>query len=101
MYLVSGKLSYDTLQANMPTALPTSSLLNKKVQHINQPVLEGAFRFSELKEYLQVRGLPNVVWISEDGTRIISRIEYDPKTNLCVGFVHRLNRNGLPCSDGL
>jgi len=101
IYIISGKLAYETLQSNMPTALPTSSLISKHLQRVNQPVQEGIFRFSELKEFLLARRLPNVVWISEDGTRITSRIEYDPRTNLLVGFVPRLNRNGLPYSDGL
>ena len=37
----------------------------------------------------------NIVTIGEDATRIIYRVEYDSKTNRCVGFVLPL-KNGLP-----
>jgi hypothetical protein len=36
------------------------------------------------------------VAVSEDGTRITSRIEYDSKNNQLVGLVAPLDRNGIP-----
>jgi hypothetical protein len=40
--------------------------------------------------------LPPILAISEDGTRVVSRIEYDHKTNQIVGFVSPIDRNGCP-----
>lgn len=41
-----------------------------------------------------MKNLPKFVWVSEDGTRVNGRIEYDSITNKIVGFV-------LPLSKGL
>jgi hypothetical protein len=40
--------------------------------------------------------LPLIVATSEDATRIVSRVEFDPTTNQLVGLVAPLNDNGLP-----
>lgn len=49
-----------------------------------------------MQAYLVSEDLPLEVVVSEDGTRITGKIEYDPRTNLCVGFVPRIDNNGLP-----
>lgn len=36
------------------------------------------------------------VWISEDGTRITGRLQYDPGSNQIVGLLLPLDENGLP-----
>lgn len=63
---------------------------------INEPIREGEFCFAELKTYLQERSLPMAVWISEDGTRITGRIQYNSRFNQVVGFVLPFDNNGLP-----
>lgn len=63
---------------------------------INEPIREGEFRFAELKTYLQERSLPMAVWISEDGTRITCRVQYNSRFNQVVGFVLPFDDNGLP-----
>lgn len=55
---------------------------------------EGEFRFNELVVHLEKHNLPKVVTISEDGTRVIKKVEYDPSTNRCVGFVLPRTANG-------
>ena len=42
---------------------------------------------------------PNVVSIGEDATRLISRVEWDPESNRCCGFVLPINEKGLPDVD--
>ena len=37
-----------------------------------------------------------IVSIDDDATRVISRVEYDSKTDRCVGFVLPSNEEGLP-----
>jgi hypothetical protein len=66
------------------------------VRKYSGQVEEGTFRFQQLKSFLNERRLPNAVWISEDATRITGRVEYDAKTNRCVGFVLPLDDRGLP-----
>lgn len=40
------------------------------------------------------------VWCSEDATRGLDRIEYNPSTNTLVGFVRPLTENGIPRTTG-
>ena len=42
---------------------------------------------------------PKVVSISEDATRVISRVDYDSETDHCVGFVLPTDQHGLPLLD--
>ena len=44
---------------------------------------------------------PNVVSIGEDATRLISRVEWDPESNRCCGFVLPINEKGLPEIDSI
>lgn len=54
-------------------------------------------RCKELKKYLESLKLPMYVWLSEDATRITSKIEFDPKTNQMVGIVLPIEEcNGMP-----
>jgi hypothetical protein len=70
----------------------TLSLINIKLTSTYQ----GHLYILECKEFLVKRGLPLVVSISEDATRILSKVEFDPKTNSLVGLVGKLDDNGLP-----
>ena len=56
---------------------------------------EGEFRFDGLAAHIAKYNTTNIVTIGEDATRIICRMEYDSKTNRCVGFVLPL-KNRLP-----
>ena len=42
---------------------------------------------------------PRIVTIGEDATCVISRVEYDHKTDRCVGFVLPVNKDELPLVD--
>lgn len=48
---------------------------------------------NQLKTFLVERNLPLCVWVSEDGTRITGKIEFDSSSNKLIGFV-------LPLVDG-
>ena len=60
------------------------------------PLSEGQFQFDDLVGYLKKFDAPLVIAISEDATRVISRVEYDSETNRLVGFVLPCNSDGLP-----
>lgn len=95
--LLSGPLAYKTLQKNLPCALPSLPSVNRHIHKTNCHVVEGIPRFDELNRYLEERNHEKVVALSEDGTRIIGRIQYDKYTNQIIGFVLPLNKtNGLP-----
>lgn len=50
-------------------------------------ILEGELRLKELIEYLDKYELPKFVWISEDATGIVSKVEYDAQSNQLTGLV--------------
>lgn len=94
---IAGPLAYDTLQRNLQSALPSLSAINKYVHKSNCRVIEGILRSNELRLYLQERNLPFVVSLSEDGTGITNRLQYDSTINQIIGFVSPNNpENGLP-----
>lgn len=95
--LLSGPLAYETLQKNLRCALPALPSVNRYIHKTNCRVIEGIPRFDELNQYLEERNHEKVVTLSEDGTRIVGRIQYDKYTNQLVGFTLPLNKNnGLP-----
>lgn len=64
-------------------------------------VIEGQLRISELKHYLKSLKLEleseMVVWISEDGTSNVVKVEFDPKTNQMIGIVLPIDvTTGMP-----
>ncbi|KAK3921451.1 Alanine--tRNA ligase [Frankliniella fusca] len=62
----------------------------------SKSVIEGVFRFDELNAYLEERKSPKIVWLSEDGTRIVAGVQYDSTTNQLVGLTPPLDEQGLP-----
>lgn len=62
-------------------------------------VVEGELRCKQLVEYLDHLKVRKFVWLSEDATGIINKIEYDPKFNQLIGLVLPINSNsGMPIS---
>ena len=62
-------------------------------------VHEGSFQFDRLLGHIKLHNSSTCVSIGEGATRIISGVEYDPKTNRCVGFVLPVGIDGLPKVD--
>lgn len=95
--MMAGPLAYSTIQNNLKGILPSLSAVNKYIQQYDCRIVEGILRSKELLQYLKERNLPLVVSLSEDGTRITNRIQYDSKTNQLVGFVLPTSSdNGMP-----
>lgn len=95
LFYTAGRLAYETLQANLKNSMPSISTLNRFVDHKQTRLEEGTFDFQGLNDFLEKNIIPKVIWMSEDGTRVNGRIEYDPVSNKIVGFVLPLNK-GLP-----
>lgn len=95
--MLSGPLAYDTLQKNLSCALPALPSVNRYIHKTNCRVNEGVMRCEELLQYLEERNVEKVVALSEDATRIVGRVQYDPFTNQIMGFTLPINENnGLP-----
>ena len=95
LYTLTGLQAYEILWANLLPAIPSVSNVKRHL-YSSGIIREGEFRVKALKKFLQDRNLPLKVWLSEDGTRIIARIQYDISTNQIIGFVLDLDENGLP-----
>lgn len=61
----------------------------------NVPI-EGQLRCNELRQYLIDNKSDMNVFLSEDGSGIVKRVTYDPKTQQLVGIVLPLKENGMP-----
>lgn len=94
MYTFSGRIAYETLQSNM--SLPSISTITKYLKSNGPNISEGELRSLQLKSYLDQFEI-NYIWLSEDATRIINRVQYNSVDNELIGFVLPLNAdNGLP-----
>lgn len=94
LYIVGGKLTYQTLAANL--SLPSVSIVSRQLKKAVPPIIEGEIRIAELKVFLKSSNLPMKVWLSEDATRISNKIQFDPSSNQIVGLVLPLNDDGIP-----
>lgn len=62
-----------------------------------QRIIEGELRCQELAVYLDKIGALKIVWMSEDGSGVITKICYDSTTNQMVGLVLPVNsETGMP-----
>lgn len=59
--MLAGPLAYDTIQRNLPCALPALSSTNRYLQKSNCKVIGGILRCPELLSYLEKRSLEKVV----------------------------------------
>ena len=87
-------MAYEFIHKNLPQAMPSVRTIQSTIHSQYTHIEEGDFRFDQLSLHLEKHHLPRIVTISEDGTRIIKRVEYDPRTNRCVGFVLPSQTNG-------
>ncbi|CAG9773365.1 unnamed protein product [Ceutorhynchus assimilis] len=88
--------SYETLYANMDSGLPSITTLNRTLTKFGK-CAEGDLNIDQLKLYLEKRGYPLKVIISEDQTAIVKRVRYNPTTNQLVGCVPKISKiNGFP-----
>ena len=99
LFIYSGPLAYEFIQQNMPEALPSVRTIQTAIHAEYKAIDEGCFRFDELAEHLEKYGGIAAVSIGEDATRVIARVDYDPETDRCVGFVLPVDKNGLPMID--
>ena len=88
------RLLYNFLQKNLP--IPNERTIAEKIGESTEKPLEGSLRVEELKKHLDAYNAPYEVWISEDGTGTINKVQYDPFTNLLVGFVIPTDKNSMP-----
>lgn len=95
LFLIGGRLLYETLQLNLP--LPSTTTVLRCLKERGPDIREGEFRTAELKDFLVQNNLPMKIWLSEDATRITGKIQFDSNSNQIVGLVLPVNpNNGCP-----
>ena len=99
LLLRTGSTGYKLLHKNMPEALPSLSTVQREATERFNPLSEGEFAFDQLSVHLDSYNAPRIVSISEDATRVITRIEYDSNSNNLVGFVLSLDTECLPIGE--
>ena len=82
----AGPLAYNFFQKNLHQALPSLRTVQRVVHANYNTMNEGEFRFDGLAAHIAKHDTVSLVSIGEDATRIICRVEYDIRTNRCVGF---------------
>lgn len=99
LFIIGGRLLYETLYCNLTSVLPSISTVNRMIDE-NCGIYEGVVRMKELRQFLCRRGYPLKVYTSEDQTAVTKRIRYDSKTNNMIGFVLPLSKeHGFPKTD--
>lgn len=97
--LKNSSIVKNTLSTNfneLPFLIFLLSLVDLISQH-KVRIVEGELRCRELSEYLSILKLKPYIWLSEDGSGIISKVEYDPKSNQLIGLVLPTNaQSGMP-----
>ena len=99
LLLYGGPMAYNLIHKIMETALPSLRTVQRAIQSEYHSLSEAQFCFDASVNHLKKYDAPFFVAISEDATRIISRVEYDQETNRMVGFVLPSNDNVLPMAD--
>lgn len=67
------------------------------ISNNKQNIVEGQLRCKELSEYLEKLKAPRAVWLSEDGSGIVSKVSFDSTTNQMVGLVLPIDpEKGIP-----
>ena len=93
LYIYAGPLAYEFLQHNLHQALPSLRTVQRIIHAKYEAISEGEFCFDGLVAHIAQYNTVNVVSIGEDATRIICRVEYDIRTDWCVGFVLPLKKD--------
>lgn len=84
LYILGGRQLYEVLSANL--GLPSPINILKYIQIHKDQTVEGEVQSENLKKFIAERNLPNRVFLSEDGTKIVPKIKYDPSTNQLIGI---------------
>lgn len=96
LYIYAGSMAYEFIHRNMAEALPSLRTVQSLVHSQYSKIEEGVFQFDALVQHLRKYNSPFIVAVAEDATRIVQKVEYDPATDRCVGFVLPVDDKGLP-----
>ncbi|KAJ8665980.1 hypothetical protein QAD02_007642 [Eretmocerus hayati] len=94
--LTPGPLVYEYLVQNFKNTIPSLSTINRFIHQDSEPIVEGELMVEQLSKFLNDNGLPREVVLSEDATRVTGKLEYDTRTDECVGRALPFDDNSMP-----
>jgi hypothetical protein len=98
IYIRAQKSAYEFLGANMsgPSIWTVKSYINENTKMH----LEGEILFDEFVVWLELHDFPKEIVITEDGTKIMPKVEYCASTNCLTGLVAPIDKTtGFPNSN--
>lgn len=73
------------------------NISERNIENNHERIIEGELRCRELAQYLEKVGAEKNVWLSEDATTIVPRVNYDAATDQIIGLVLPVDKNtGCP-----
>ena len=94
VYLLGGRILYRFLNRNLP--IPAETTIQRTIGKTCDKVVEGALRVDALKTHLIEHKTALEVWISEDGSGAVNKVQYDSKNNTLVGLKLPTDENSMP-----
>ncbi|CAF5152503.1 unnamed protein product, partial [Rotaria magnacalcarata] len=85
IYMLGGRNCYEFLRLNLSGSLPHISNMESLIRNQEMRMTESEFQFQLIKEHLKSNKC-NYVFIAEDATSSICRIDYDATSNSFIGF---------------
>ncbi|CAF1136185.1 unnamed protein product [Rotaria sordida] len=95
LFILAGIYVYEYVRLNFKFLLPTIQTIKNNWFH--EPYSEGKFRFDETKTYCNSVQC-QYIFVSEDSSALIPRIEYDASLDIFNGFETPL-AGGIPCEN--
>lgn len=96
IYLLGGPSVYNDMKCNFPGAFPSISTIQKKLStEYSLRRREGEINAENLKQYFLAKGYSLQIAVAEDATAIISKREYDSKSNCIYGSSLPLTSTGI------
>lgn len=92
IYLLSGKMAYEILFANIKSSLPSITTVKRLIDNETRIFLMGQIRVSQYKKWLFERN----ICVAEDLTKIVECIDYNQRQNSLDGLSLSLGCNGFP-----
>ena len=96
VWILGGRRVFEILYSNLKGVFPSPRTIETKLAAFDIPVQEGIINVKVLVEYLTIKKLKPVVFLSADATAVIPKLEYHSKSNSVVGCSLPLGPNGLP-----
>lgn len=95
MYSIAGRSAYESFEANMAGSLPSVRTVTRTLSE-NESLIEGRFRFEEIKRAMTERGEELYVHCCEDDTKITERLRYNAANDEILGLQLPLDKDGKP-----